>query len=167
MVVTCRALVGGLGLGYTARELVVNANVDLVEVVEFLPPVIEWMRSGLIPLSDQLCEASSLTIDLGDVYQRLSTEPKGLFDLIIIDVDHSPADQLAEVDHGFYSPGGLARAKQHLRHGGVLAVWSYAEDSVFADAMRATFASVVVEPVRTLNKLVGHEQTDWLFFGTT
>ena len=79
-------------------------------------------------------------------------------------VDHSPGDQLGD-DHKFYTAKGLASAKSHLHKGGVLAVWSYAESSSFADALKSTFAQVHVEPIKTTNALVGHEQTDWLFFG--
>ena len=160
-----QALVGGLGLGYTARELLIHDNVASVEVVEFLPQVIEWLRSGLVPLSAELNAAAHLMLTAGDVYQRLQDEPREQFDLIVIDVDHSPSDRLGEVDHAFYTAAGLSRAKAHLRTGGVLAVWSYAESSSFSEALRSTFAQVHVEPIKTTNTLVGHEQTDWLFFG--
>lgn len=160
------ALVGGLGLGYTARELLCNSNVASVEVVEFLPPVIDWLRDGLVPLSDELNASDQLTISHGDVYQRLMSDPVEKFDLIVIDVDHSPSDTLSETEHPFYTRDGLTKAKEHLRDGGVLAVWSYAESSSFADALKDVFHRVDVEPIKTLNTLVGHEQTDWLFFGS-
>ena len=159
-----KTLVGGLGLGYTAAELLKHQHVGSVEVVEYLPEVIDWLRSGLVPLSDELNAAIALEIRHGDVYRRLSEPPRETFDLIVIDVDHSPSDQLGEQEHGFYTAEGLAKARTHLNEGGVLAVWSYAESSSFADALRNTFDQVHVEPVRTLNTLVGHEQTDWLFF---
>lgn len=159
-----KALVGGLGLGYTAGELLGHANVASVEVVELLPEVIEWLRAGLVPLSNTLNAAPCLQITAGDVYQRLLGSPCEQFDLIVIDVDHSPSDQLGESDHTFYTHEGLSRAKAHLRKGGVLAVWSYAESSCFSDALRETFSQVVVEPIQTVNALVGHQQTDWLFF---
>ena len=47
-------LVGGLGLGYTAREALVPDRVARVEVVEFLPQVIGWLDQGLIPLAGEL-----------------------------------------------------------------------------------------------------------------
>ena len=109
--------------------------------------------------------ASHLRITAGDIYQRLLKEPRESYDLIVIDVDHSPSDQLGETDHAFYTPEGLLRAKAHLREGGILAVWSYAESSAFSAALRSTFSRVVVEPISTINTLVDHEQTDWLFFG--
>ena len=160
-----KALVGGLGLGYTARELLVHENVASVEVVEFLPQVIEWLRGGLVPLSTELNAAAHLQLTCGDVYDRLLHNAVEQFDLILIDVDHSPSDQLGDTEHAFYTSDGLLKAKAHLRESGVLAVWSYAESSGFADALRATFDRVYVEPIRTINQLVGHEQTDWLFFG--
>ena len=160
------ALVGGLGLGYTAHELICHPNVASVEVVEYLPSVVQWLRDGLIPLSKELNAAEQLRIVCGDIYDRLMNPPGELFDLIVIDVDHSPSDQLGEEDHLFYTVDGLSKAKSHLRDGGVLAIWSYAENSAFSEALRQVFDQVNVEPVQTVNDLVGHEQTDWLFFGT-
>jgi len=160
-----KVLVGGLGLGYTAREFVGDQHVASVEVVEFLPQVIDWLRNGLVPLSRELNAASQLSVTAGDVYQRLLEKPEAQFDLIVIDVDHSPNDQLGEEEHSFYTAAGLATAKAHLREGGVLAVWSYAENSSFSAALHSVFGQVIVEPIRTFNAMVSHEQTDWLFFG--
>jgi spermidine synthase len=160
-----KTLVGGLGLGYTAAELLKHSNVASVEVIEFLPPVIDWMNQGLIPLSDCLANVDELTVAQGDIYARLLSQPIDTFDLIVIDVDHSPSDQLDQQEHAFYTAAGLERAKTHLKPGGVLAVWSYAQSSDFANALRSTFQQVSVEPVTTMNSLVGHQQTDWLFFG--
>ena len=165
-----RVLVGGLGLGYTAHELVRADQVASVAVVEFLPDVIQWLQEGLVPLSRDLVSDSGeprekLSLVQGDIYECLADPPAELFDVIVIDVDHSPSDQLGDQDHGFYNVEGLTQAKSHLREGGVLAVWSYAENSRFSEALHSVFRQVHVEPVRTVNDLVGHEQTDWLFFG--
>jgi len=160
-----KTLVGGLGLGYTTHELLVSSNTASVEVVEYLPQVITWLKAGLIPLSAELNAADKLHLTHGDVYQRLAAEPDELFDVIVIDVDHSPDDQLSETDHSFHTAQGLRTAKAHLRDGGVLAVWSYAESSEFSEALHSVFDRVLVEPITTINTLVDHEQTDWLFFG--
>lgn len=160
-----KALVGGFGLGYTAKELLADARVLSVEVIEYLPQVLQWLQDGLIPLSNELNQASGLRLTSGDVYQYLMGEPQQQYDLIVIDVDHSPADQLGSGEHAFYTAVGLTAAMEHLADGGVLAVWSYAENSSFAAAMKATFRSTRMEPVRTFNPMVQEEQTDWLFFG--
>jgi len=162
-----RTIVGGLGLGYTAVELLKHDHVASVDVVEFLQPVIDWQRDGLIPLSQQLNEAVGFSVIHGDAYKRFLGPAADTYDLVVIDIDHSPDDQLTEQEHPFYTRAGLTNARCHLRPGGVLAVWSYAESSDFAEALHDVFEQVHVEPVKTFNTLVGHEQTDWLFFGVT
>jgi spermidine synthase len=157
-------LVGGLGLGYTAREALVPPRVARVEVVEFLPQVIGWLERGLVPLAAELNADPRLVLTRGDVYLRLSEPPSRPRDLILIDVDHSPDDRLAAANASFYTPDGLERAKKHLKPGGVLGVWSYAESSPFADALRGAFREVRVVPVEFKNRFVGEVQTDWLFF---
>ena len=158
-------LVGGLGLGYTAAEAIRDESVANVEVVEFLPQVIRWLADGLIPLADELNQSDDLTITPGDIYQRLAMPPSQRFDLIIIDVDHSPQDVLGDQSHGFYTAEGLARAQAHLKPGGVLGVWSYAEDTPLRAQMKSVFTSVEVDKVIAWNDLIDVEQTDWLFYG--
>jgi spermidine synthase len=157
-------LVGGLGLGYTAREALLSAKVARVEVVEFLPQVIDWLGRGLIPLAAELKADPRLEVVRGDVYRRLSEPPVRAHDLILIDVDHSPEDRLASANGSFYTEEGLERAKRHLKPGGVLGVWSYDESSPFASALRRVYREVRVEPVEFKNRFVGGTQTDWLFF---
>jgi spermidine synthase len=157
-------LVGGLGLGYTAREALLSDRVTRLEVLELLPQVIDWLARGLVPLAEELGDDPRLLVSEGDVYRRLAGPPAELFDLILIDVDHSPDERLGDESVSFYTPEGLRAARQHLRDGGVLGVWSYAEDSPFADALREVFAEVRVEPVSHDNQLIDERRTDWLFF---
>jgi spermidine synthase len=49
-----RVLIGGLGLGYTARAALDDPRVAAVEVVELLPEVLDWLERDLIPLSVSL-----------------------------------------------------------------------------------------------------------------
>ena len=157
-------LVGGLGLGYTADAALQSDRVAICEVVEFLPQVIGWLRDGLVPLSEKLNGESRLSLTHDDIYAKLAGPPSKKHDLILIDVDHSPDDNLGTTSGRFYTTEGLRQAKQHLSEKGVLGVWSYAESSPFADAMRDVFQEVRIEPVTVFNPLVEEEQTDWLFF---
>ncbi len=157
-------LVGGLGLGYTAREALLSEHVAQVEVVELLPQVIDWLAQGLVPLSPELNDEPRLLVTQGDVYKRLAGPPGDRFDVILIDVDHSPDERLSEGNVSFYSVPGLLAARQHLAPGGVLAIWSYAESSPFADALNEVFTHVRVEPVTYENRLIDQQRTDWLFF---
>mgnify|MGYP003630148059 CR=1 FL=1 len=159
-----RVLVGGLGLGYTAWTALESDRVSQCEVIEFLPPVIDWLKQGLIPLSDKLNADNRLKVTQSDVYQRLARPPEQKYDLILIDVDHSPDENLDQANSQFYTADGLQRAKRHLAQDGVLGVWSYAESSPFVDALHKVFREVRIEPVTVFNNLINVEQTDWLFF---
>ena len=159
-----KVLVGGLGLGYTAREALLSKRVGSLEVIELLPEVVDWLEGGLLPLSSELNKDKRLKISKDDAYGRLAAQPSEQFDLILIDVDHSPDERLGEESLPFYTQDGLRAAKAHLAEGGILAVWSYAESSPFADALRAVFTEVRVEPVSFANQLIDEQQTDWLFF---
>ena len=159
-----RVMIGGLGLGYTAHQVLRSPNVASVEVVEFLPQVVGWLRDGLVPLSEELNAESRLHVIEGDVYAMLATPPERHFDLILIDVDHSPDEWLGEENAGFYSEAGLGVAKRHLAPGGVLGVWSYAENSPFATALGVAFDRVEVEPVTFENVVLDESETNWLFF---
>lgn len=162
---TLDALVGGLGLGYTARAALDSPRVSRVEVVEYLPQVIGWLERGLFPLSGELKADERLGVVRGDVYRRLLAPPLRPHDLILIDVDHSPADRLAAANGAFYTEDGLTRARAHLKPGGVLGVWSYDESAPFVAVLRRVFREVRIEPVEFHNRFVGVKQTDWLFFG--
>lgn len=158
-------LVGGFGLGYTANEVLKSDAVARVEVIEFLPQVIGWFNDDLIPLSSKLKSDDRLVVTEDDVYRRLTDSPNSTFDLIVIDVDHSPQDVLGPQSRDFYGPAGMARVGEHLKPDGVLGIWSYAEDTPLLANMREVFSDVEVEQVTVWNDLINVEQTDWLFFG--
>lgn len=158
-----RVLIGGLGLGYTAFEALASPRVGHVEVVEFLPQVVDWMRDGRVPLSADLNADDRFEVVAGDVFARLAAPPEQHHDLILIDVDHSPDEQLGDGNASFYTPEGIELARAHLAEGGVLAVWSYAESSPFADTLRAVFTHVDVEAVSFDNVLTEERESNWLF----
>ena len=57
----CSIVVGGLGLGYTARAALADENVREMLVVEALAPVIRWHQHGLVPLGAALSARSTLS----------------------------------------------------------------------------------------------------------
>ena len=158
-----RVLIGGFGLGYTAREALLSDRVSAVVVDELLPQIIDWLAQGLMPLSSELNQMQRLNVVQADVYERLQGPPDDLFDVILIDVDHSPDERLGDENISFYTAPGLLAAQRHLAVNGVLAVWSYAESSPFADALQSVFSQVIVKPVSHYNDLIDEQLTDWLF----
>ena len=165
-----KVLVGGLGLGYTANEVLRSPRVGHLDVVEFLPQVIDWLKQGLVPLSDALNGEPRCHVIADDVYARLLDPTQTTYDLILIDVDHSPDERLDDdasaPNKAFYTEAGLNTAKTHLAESGVLGVWSYADSSPFAEALHRVFKHVRVEPVTFENTLIDEVSTDWLFFAS-
>ncbi len=158
-------LVGGLGLGYTAAEALASDRVERVEVVEFLPDVIAWMRDGLFPLAELLTADDRMSVSAGDVYKRLAGPPPDrAFDIIVIDVDHAPDASLDFANASFYADEGLRAARDHLREGGILGVWSSYENPSFVAGLERVFAEVRVETVDVVNDLVDVAYTNTLFF---
>lgn len=156
-------LVGGLGLGYTAANVLQSERVRRVEVIELFGAVVGFLREGLLPLSAKLLADPRLRVREGDAYATLRERADEHWDIVLIDIDHSPQDHLGIGNESFYTESGLVRAKHHLAPGGILAVWSYAESSPFVDALHAAFEVVQVVPVSYVNDLVDEEHTDWLF----
>ncbi len=158
-----RALVGGLGLGATAHELLRSPRVARVLVQELLQPVIDWHERGFVPLGGELRADVRFAIERADVYARLLGAPTERHDLILIDVDHSPDERLGPSSASFYSTVGLALARRHLAPDGVFGVWSYAESPHFEAALRAVFGEVGVERIDFENALDGAAETNWVY----
>ena len=111
----------------------------------------------------ELKEAFNVTVVAGDIYRRLHGPPTERHDVILIDVDHNPEQPLHADNLTFYTRDGLTRAREHLTPGGILGVWSSAEDVAFVEALEQVFAEVHVEAVVWWNDLIDEEQRDDLF----
>ena len=91
-------VVGGLGLGCTARAVLDNAHVLSLLVIEALPEVIEWHATGLLPLGAALMADCRCRLVQGDFFTMIAATtsgldpecPKRLFHAILVDIDHSP-----------------------------------------------------------------------------
>jgi len=127
-------VVGGLGLGYTARAALENQAVRSLHVVDYLEAVIEWHQQGLVPLGPELVADSRCRFVHGDFFelalaQKTETgfdpeDPARLFHAILLDIDHSPENLLHERHATFYQPDGLRKLAAKLHPGGVFALWS-------------------------------------------
>ncbi|MEE2713765.1 MAG: spermidine synthase [Planctomycetota bacterium] len=156
-------LIGGLGLGYTARQALQSGRVAQVEVVELLDPVIQWLENGWLPTGESLASDARFQVTKGDVYARLLGPVEHPADLILIDVDHAPDEPLEPSSAAFYTVDGLRGVAEHLRPGGVLAVWSTFPNPAFEATLAQVFDRVEVDTVAWWNDLVDEEKVDTLF----
>jgi spermidine synthase len=156
-------MIGGLGLGYTAKAALDSNCVAQVEVVELVAGVISWVERGIVPLGEELTSDPRFRVTQDDVYDRLRRSPIMKHDLVLIDVDHSPDARLGESSDSVYAQAGLTLAKQHLARHGVFGVWSTSASFSFEAELRKTFREVRVEPIDFFNVTVGRPETNWLF----
>ncbi|PRX46686.1 hypothetical protein B0I33_107263 [Prauserella shujinwangii] len=159
--------VGGLGLGYTAQAALEHPTVRSLVVVDALGEVIEWHERGLIPAGATLTSDPRCTLVHGDFFAMIrsaaSLDPAvgaRTFHAILVDIDHSPRHLLHPSHAGFYQPAGLRRLRDHLRPGGVFALWSNdPPDDEFTAALRESFTGVRADIIRFDNPLQGREAT--------
>ncbi|BCX49157.1 spermidine synthase [Haloferula helveola] len=123
-------VVGGLGLGYTAREALDQSGTKSLIVVDFLEPVIEWHEKGMVPLGAGLTEDPRCRFVHGDFFGKAlgdgfdPDESGRKFHAVLLDIDHSPSKLLHEGNAAFYASDGLAKLLDKLHPGGVFALWS-------------------------------------------
>lgn len=158
-----RVVVGGLGLGHTARAALDDPRVAEVEVVEAMAAVIDWHRQGLVPLGAGLAADPRCRLVEDDFFARFARADAyagGSLDAVLLDIDHSPRNLLSEAHAAFYEAEGLARLARFLKPGGVFALWSdEAPDAAFLDRLGAVFAAPEAQVVSFDNPLTGGAST--------
>lgn len=156
-------LVGGLGLGYTAVAALEDPRVSALTVVEALPDVVDWHERGLLPCSATLTSDARTVLVTADFFAtvgaglRLSHErPDPSYDVLLVDIDHTPDHVLHPSHAAFYAEAGLRRMATRLRPGGVFALWSDdPPDEPFVARLAAVFADVAAHVVEFDNVLTG------------
>ncbi len=168
-----RVVVGGLGLGYTAKAVLDDRRVAALTVVELVPEVIGWLRDRLLPLGAELSQDPRCQLVEGDFFAMAVSEagaagtlPVGL-DAILVDIDHSTR-HLIEADSGrFYTSAALKALASHLRPQGVFALWSSgAEDAEFVQAMGQVFADVRAERIEFVSPYREEPAFNIVYLGT-
>lgn len=168
-------VVGGLGLGYTARAVLENEAVGSLIVVELLGAVIGWHRTGLLPIGPELTGDPRCRLVEGDFF-AMSAGGAGFdpdiaerrFDAILVDIDHAPDALLDGRSAGFYRPGGLRAVAGHLRPGGIFGLWSNDRpDPAFTGRLSEAFPEAWAEPVSFHNPLQGRQVTQTVYLART
>lgn len=165
-------VVGGLGLGFTARAALADERVAAMLVVDALPDVIDWHVRGLLPGSEQLTADPRVRLVEGDFFAMSAGEgydpdaPGRRFDAVLLDVDHTPDHRLHPSHGGFYTVDGLTRMARFLRPGGVFALWSdEAPDPAFTAVMEQVLDDVRGHVVDFPNPLTGGRSVNGVYVG--
>jgi spermidine synthase len=159
-----RILVGGLGLGYTAKAALDDPRAASVVVVDAMSAVVDWHRQGLVPLGAELSGDPRCDFQLGDFFAL--DLPPGELDVVLLDIDHSPRSLLNPAHARFYTLEGLAGMAAALVSGGVFALWSDAgPDADFMTIMAQVFAQPTAQVVEFANPLTGGTASCTIYFG--
>jgi spermidine synthase len=153
-------VVGGLGLGYTARTALEDPRVRWLTVVEALGEVVDWHRRDLLPDTAGLAADRRVRLLEGDFFALAATNgfdpelPGRRFDAILLDVDHSPRHVLHPAHAPFYTADGLRALRRLLVDDGVFALWSDdPPDDEFLPVLREVFADAEAHVVEFANPL--------------
>ena len=167
-------VVGGLGLGYTAKAVLEHEAVKSLVIVEALDAVIDWHERGVLPLGPALTADPRSKFVLGDFFALAASKgfdpgaPARRFDAILVDIDHSPDFLLDPQNAAFYQPEGLQRLAAHLLPGGVFGLWSNeVPDDAFTQRLTAVFAVARAERVSFHNPLQNREFTQTIYLART
>jgi spermidine synthase len=167
-------VVGGLGLGCTARAALDHPGVRSLTVVEALDEVIGWHRRGLLPYAAQLTADPRSRLVHGDFFAMVRDgrgfdpdEPARRFHAVLVDIDHSPRHVLHPDNAWLYTSEGLGRLARHLHPGGVFALWSDdPPDEDFGVVLGQVFTGWQAHVVTFPNPVRGGESANTVYVAT-
>jgi spermidine synthase len=160
-----RLLIGGYGMGFTLRAALARMGPQgQVTVAEIVPEILEWARGPLVELTGSCLEDSRASIELCDVAALIDDAVDGTtarYDAILLDVDNGPDGIVRDGNERLYTRTGIARARDALAPGGLLAVWSAAPDPKFARRLKDAGFEVEERTVRARPNNKGPRHTIW------
>ncbi|MFP5335721.1 MAG: spermidine synthase [Actinomycetes bacterium] len=168
-------VVGGLGLGFTARAALCDERVRSLVVVEAVPEVIQWHRDHLLPGAEELVDDPRTELVHGDFFATAGGEgpwrPGGdarPVDAVLVDIDHTPGHVLHPSHAAFYTEDGLAALRRRLHPDGVFGLWSDAPpDPGFLTLLRNVFGGADGHVVTFPNHYTGSTSSGTVYVAAT
>ena len=167
-------IVGGLGLGYTAQEVLECKRIRTLTVIEYSDAVIDWHARGLLPDTVGLAADGRVALVCADFFAAATSvegfdpERRGrTYDAILLDIDHSPRHVLHDPHAHFYTHDGLRAASAHIVPGGTFAMWSDdAPDEDFSAVLETIFTDVEAQQVWFDNPVTGGRSAATIYLAT-
>ncbi|MBB4236310.1 spermidine synthase [Rhizobium esperanzae] len=157
-----KMLIGGLGMGFTLRAALAVLPEDAgITVAELVPAVVAWARGPMAEVFKGCLDDPRVGIHQGDVGEAIRAG-KAAYDAILLDVDNGPDGLTRKSNDRLYDFAGLRAARDALRPGGVLAVWSSGPDPDFTRRLKDSGFSVDVVNTRANGKRGGARHVIWL-----
>jgi len=160
-----RMLIGGYGMGFTLRAALARmGEAGEAVVAEIAETIIDWARGPMAELTGDCLDDPRLDLNICDVAALIDDANDGTsekFDAILLDVDNGPDGMVRFDNNRLYSRTGMAKARDALKPGGILAVWSAAPDHGFKRRMMDVRLNVEEVSVRSRPNNKGAHHTIW------
>jgi len=157
-----KILIGGLGMGYTLAAALEQSGPDACIVVsELVPDVVKWNRKYLGHLAGMPLLDSRVSVEEKDVAAIIRRQ-SSVWNAILLDVDNGPAGLTRKSNNQLYGRSGLKAAFLALRPGGILSVWSAAEDEIFTQRLTRCGFKTRTVTVRARKSGKGGRHTIWM-----
>lgn len=160
-----RILIGGYGMGFTYRAAAMRlAEKAQIVVAEISEAIIDWARGPMAELTGEGLSDPRLDLKICDVAALIDDANDGTcakFDAILLDVDNGPDGIVRDANNRIYSRTGLAKARDALMPGGILAVWSAGPDPAFRKRLYDTGLTVTEWNVRSRPNNKGAHHIIW------
>jgi spermidine synthase len=154
-------LIGGYGMGFTLRAALARlAQAARITLAELVPEIIDWARGPMATLTAGCLDDPRVHLIAGDVAAAIGAARRS-YDAILLDVDNGPDGLTRAANDQIYSMAGLAMARAALKPGGVLAIWSAAQDPEFTRRLRASGFKVEEVTVRARSNGKGPRHVIW------
>ena len=148
-----KVLIGGLGMCFTlaaAVESLPQKGASFV-VAELTEAILEWNRTHMKDMHPGLLDDPRVQVRIRPV-QKIMGEANEEYSAIMLDVDNGPSAFHGENNDSLYTLEGIHLAKNALKEGGVLAVWSAYSDPKYTKLLRKADLDVSVVEVPAAHK---------------
>ena len=144
----------GFGCGFTSALLGHHSGTSSMDVVEINPVVIEVANRYFRKESQGILEEKNVNLHIEDGYEYIRNTTK-LYDAIVVDIE-APT---AVYSSAFFTVDFLEAAKEKLKPGGFVALWSYESGKDFTkilyNSFKQVFPYVAIENVGSANHFFG------------
>jgi len=160
-----RILIGGYGMGFTYRAAAARLGEKAqIVVAEISEAIIAWAKGPMAALTGEGFADPRLDLKICDVAALIDDANDGTcakFDAILLDVDNGPDGIVRDANNRIYSRTGMAKARDALKPGGILAVWSAGPDPAFRKRLYDTGLTITEWNVRSRPNNKGAHHIIW------
>lgn len=120
-------------------------------VAELTEAILEWNQTYMKDLHNGLLDDPRVVVKIKPV-QKIMAEANAEYGAIMLDVDNGPSAFHGENNDSIYTLEGIHMAKNALKEGGILAVWSAYSDPKYTKLLRKAGFDVSVVEVPAAHK---------------